>query len=83
MAKVERSASTNSYRQRHSFAKIPAVMDVPNLIAIQTESFEWFKNEGLTQAFEDVCPIENNTKDMCVDFGNHNFGAPKYNVDQC
>ena len=58
-------------------------MDVPNLIAIQTESFEWFKNEGLAQAFADVCPIENNTGDMCVEFGKHEFGEPKYTVDEC
>ncbi len=58
-------------------------MDVPNLIAIQTESFEWFKKEGLAQAFADVCPIENSTKDMCVEFGRHEFGEPKYTVDEC
>jgi DNA-directed RNA polymerase subunit beta len=58
-------------------------MDVPNLIAIQTESFDWFKNEGLSQAFADVCPIENNTGDMCVEFGKHEFGEPKYTVDEC
>ncbi len=58
-------------------------MDVPNLIAIQTESFEWFKKEGLAQAFADVCPIENSTKDMCVEFGDHWFGEPKYTVDEC
>ncbi|WP_370689533.1 DNA-directed RNA polymerase subunit beta [uncultured Adlercreutzia sp.] len=58
-------------------------MDVPNLIAIQTESFDWFKNEGLAQAFADVCPIENNTGDMCVEFGKHHFGEPKYTVDEC
>ena len=83
MAKAEKSASTHLYRERRSFAKIPDVMDVPNLIAIQTESFEWFKNEGITQAFNDVCPIENSTKDMRVEFGAHSFGEPKYNVDEC
>ncbi len=83
MAKAEKSASTNLYRERRSFAKIPDVMDVPNLIAIQTESFEWFKNEGLTQAFDDVCPIESSTKNMHVEFGKHWFGEPKYNVDEC
>ena len=83
MAKAEKSASTNLYRERRSFAKIPDVMDVPNLIAIQTDSFEWFKNEGLTQAFNDVCPIESSTKNMHVEFGDHWFGEPKYNVDEC
>ena len=58
-------------------------MDVPNLIAIQTDSFKWFMNEGLQQAFQDIAPIENNTKDMCVEFGDHKFGDPKYTVDEC
>ena len=83
MAQAEKSASSNLYRERRSFAKIPDVMDVPNLIAIQTESFKWFMNEGITDAFNDVCPIENATKDMCVEFGDHHFGDPKYSVDEC
>ena len=58
-------------------------MDVPNLIAIQTESFKKFVDEGLTNAFNDISPIESNTKDMCVEFGKHEFGEPKYSVDEC
>ena len=83
MAQAKNSAPTSLYRNRRSFAKIPDVMDVPNLIAIQTDSFEFFKGEGLAQAFQDISPIENNTKDMCVEFGRHEFGEPKYTVDEC
>ncbi len=83
MAQGKTSAPTSLYRNRRSFAKIPDVMDVPNLIAIQTDSFKWFKEEGLQQAFQDIAPIENNTKDMCVEFGDHHFGEPKYTVDEC
>ncbi len=83
MAKKKKQASTSLYRDRRSFAKIPDVMDVPNLIAIQTDSFDWFKTEGLAQAFADMSPIENNTKDMSVEFGKHEFGEPKYPVDEC
>ncbi len=83
MAQAKTSAPTSLYRNRRSFAKIPDVMDVPNLIAIQTDSFKWFKEEGLQQAFQDIAPIENNTKDMCVEFGDHHFGEPKYTVDEC
>ncbi len=75
--------STSRYRTRRSFAKIPDVMDVPNLIAIQTESFKKFVDEGLTNAFNDISPIESNTKEMCVEFGKHEFGEPKYSVDEC
>ncbi|ANE22155.1 DNA-directed RNA polymerase subunit beta [Denitrobacterium detoxificans] len=83
MAKAETTAPTSLYRSRRSFAKIPSVMDVPNLIAIQTESFDWFTKEGLDEAFKDICPIESNTKDMRVEIGGHSFGEPKYSVDEC
>ncbi|MEG0374536.1 MAG: DNA-directed RNA polymerase subunit beta, partial [Raoultibacter sp.] len=83
MAQAKISAPTSLYRNRKSFAKIPDVMDVPNLIAIQTDSFEWFKSEGLAQAFADINPIENSTKDMSVEFGKHEFGEPKFSVDEC
>ena len=83
MAQGKKPAPTSLYRNRRSFAKIPDVMDVPNLIAIQTESFKWFQEEGLAQAFADICPIENSTKDMCVEFGKYEFGEPKYTVDEC
>ena len=83
MAQGKTTDQTSLYRDRRSFAKIPDVMDVPNLIAIQTDSFEFFKGEGLAQAFQDISPIENNTKDMCVEFGRHEFSEPKYTVDEC
>ena len=83
MAQDKKAGQTVLYRNRRSFAKIPDVMDVPNLIAIQTDSFKWFMSEGLDQAFQDIAPIENNTKDMCVEFGDHRFGDPKYTVDEC
>ena len=82
MAKAEKTGA-GMYRERHSFAKIPSIVDVPNLIAIQTDSFKWFMEEGITDAFNDVCPIENSTKDMCVELGEHHFGDPKYTVDEC
>ena len=83
MGKAENSDSTRHYRPRRSFAKIPDVMDVPNLIAIQTESFKQFVDQGLATAFADISPIESNNKDMCVEFGRHEFGEPKYSVDEC
>ncbi len=82
MAKAEKTGA-GMYRERRSFAKIPSIVDVPNLIAIQTESFKWFMEQGIADAFNDVCPIENSTKDMCVELGEHHFGEPKYTVDEC
>ncbi len=83
MAQSKNPDFTSRYRVRRSFAKIPDVMDVSNLIAIQTESFKRFVDEGLTNAFQDISPIESSTKNMCVEFGRHEFGEPKYSVDEC
>ena len=83
MANVDKNAFNTRYRDRESFAKIPSIVDVPNLIAIQTESFAWFKEKGLEQTFADISPIESTTKDMCVEFGDHYFGDPKFTVEEC
>jgi DNA-directed RNA polymerase subunit beta len=70
-------------RQRRTFAKIPEILDVPNLIAIQTDSFDWFLEEGLNETFQDISPIEDFTGSMAVEFGGHEFGDPKYSVEEC
>src|SRR5260370_32764822 len=45
-------------RERVSFGKIPHVLEVPNLIELQKASFEWFKTEGLAEAFASISPIK-------------------------
>ncbi len=70
-------------RSRRSFAKIPEVLDVPNLIAIQRDSFDWFLEEGLRDTFQDISPIEDFTGTLAVEFGAHEFGEPKYSVEEC
>ncbi len=70
-------------RERRSFAKIPEVLDVPNLIAIQRDSFTWFLDEGLRETFQDISPIEDFTGTLAVEFGAHEFGEPKYSVEEC
>jgi DNA-directed RNA polymerase subunit beta len=70
-------------RERRSFAKIPEVLDVPNLIAIQRDSFAWFLDEGLRETFSDISPIEDFTGTLAVEFGGHEFGEPKYSVEEC
>ncbi len=70
-------------RQRRSFAKIPEILDVPNLIAIQTDSFKWFLDEGLNDTFQDISPISDFTDTLAVEFGGHEFGDAKYSVEEC
>ncbi len=70
-------------RQRRTFAKIPEILEVPNLIAIQRDSFDWFLIEGLRETFSDISPIEDFTGNLAVEFGDHEFGDPKYSVEEC
>ena len=74
---------THGDRVRRNFAKIPEILPVPNLIDIQMKSYEWFRSEGLSEVFEDISPIEDFTGNLAVEFGEHQFQEPKYNVDEC
>ena len=58
-------------------------MELPNLIAVQKESFNNFMTEGLAEAFRDISPIENASKTLEVTFGAHEFGDPKHTVEEC
>jgi DNA-directed RNA polymerase subunit beta len=55
-------------RSRVSFAKIPTVLDVPNLVEIQRESFKWFLKEGIREVFEEVSPIKDFTGNLELHF---------------
>jgi DNA-directed RNA polymerase subunit beta len=77
------SVALQGKRKRISYAKIPEVLPVPDLISIQKESFEWFKEDGLSEIFRDISPIEDFTGTMAVEFGQHSFGEPKFTVEEC
>jgi len=70
-------------RARRSFAKIPEILEVPNLIDIQRRSYDWFRTEGLKEVFEDISSIEDFTGNLAVEFGEHQFQDPKYSVEEC
>ena len=70
-------------RKRHSFAKIPEILDVPNLISIQRNSFNWFLEEGLGETFKDISPIEDFTGNKSIKFGSYEFCDIKYSIDEC
>ena len=77
------SVALEGKRKRTSFAKIPEVLAIPDLISIQKESFEWFMKDGIAGIFKDVSPIEDFTGTMAVEFGSHTFGDPKFDVEEC
>src|SRR5579872_2874838 len=70
-------------RARHTFAKIPHVLEVPNLIELQKASFDWFKTEGLAEAFASISPIKDFTGNLILEFGEHSLGEPKYTIEEC
>ena len=51
-------ASRSTSRERYSFANLSEPLELPDLIAVQRESFEWFLNEGLAETFRDISPIK-------------------------
>lgn len=71
------------HRQRRSFARIKEVLELPNLIEIQTASNEWFLEEGLREMFHDISPIEDFTGNLSLEFVDYSLGEPKYDVDEC
>jgi DNA-directed RNA polymerase subunit beta len=77
---------------RRSFARIPAVQPVPNLIQIQRDSFRWFLNEGLKELFAEISPISDFTgRNMELELAvtgpngepGYVFGDPKLSEEEC
>ncbi len=80
---VELPADPGAKRQRHSFAKITDVLQLPDLIELQKASFKWFINDGLKDAFDSISPIKDFTGNLVLEFGDHSLGEPKYSVEEC
>ena len=70
--------------QTKSYARIPQVLDVPNLIQSQLQSYEWFRNDALREVYEEISPIADYTsKKYELHFAEHYFRTPKYSPQEC
>jgi len=69
-------------RQRRSYARISEVLELPNLIEIQTASYDWFLQEGLKEMFADISPIEDFTGNLSLEFIDYKLEEPKYPVEE-
>ncbi len=67
---------------RLSFAKIPEVQEVPDLLGIQRESFDAFLESGLKQMFDEVSPIEDFTGNLALELSDHRFEDPPLSIDE-
>ena len=66
------------------YAKIPQIMEMPNLIKVQLDSYEWFIREGLRELLDEISPIQDFTgSKMELRFGEYSFGEPKYDEREC
>ena len=87
------TALTHEYRVRKSFGKNKKIVDIPNLIQMQKESYELFlqrdippdarSDRGLQEVFRSVFPIEDFSGSASLEFVQYSFGEVKYDVDEC
>ena len=70
-------------RTRYSYARIKEVMDMPHLLDIQRNSYDWFKKEGLQEIFKDISPISDFTGNLELFFESFTFGESKYSLEEC
>ena len=70
------------HRTRRSYARIKEVLDLPNLIEIQTDSYQWFLDEGLREMFEDIMPIDDFAGKLSLEFVDYQLLEPKYTVEE-
>jgi DNA-directed RNA polymerase subunit beta len=70
-------------RERMSFSRIDEVLEMPNLIEIQKNSYQWFLDQGLKEVFEDISPICDYSENLILEFVDYKIDdKPKYSVDE-
>src|SRR5256712_293741 len=80
-------------RSRKDFGKIPSIVEIPNLIEVQKQSYEQFLQKeiaperrdetGLQAVFKSVFPIQDYNGNAMLEFHSYHFGDPKYTVEEC
>ncbi len=69
---------------RKSYAKLPQIINVPNLIEVQLDSFRWFQEEGIKQLLEEASPIKDFTGNRLeLSFIGYEFREPRYSEQEC
>lgn len=70
------------HRTRRSFSHIKEVVKLPNLTDVQTESYKWFLNEGISEVFEDIMPINDFSGKLSLDFVGYKLQDAKSTIDE-
>jgi len=78
-----KSVKYGKARERRNYSRVKSNVELPNLIEVQTESFEWFMETGLKELFADISPITNFNGNVELYFGDFEFEPAKYSVKEC
>ncbi|MCF8012118.1 MAG: DNA-directed RNA polymerase subunit beta [Clostridiales bacterium] len=70
-------------RTRWNFGKLKEVWQLPNLIEVQRNSYNWFLKDGLREVLGDISPIQDFTGNLVLEFLDYTLGEPKYDVEDC
>ena len=69
---------------RKSYSRINEVLEMPNLIEVQKESYKWFLEEGLSEVFDDINPITDFSGNIILRFTDFSLDSePKYSIEEC
>ena len=69
---------------RISYSRINEVLEMPNLIEVQKDSYQWFLKEGLKEVFEDISPITDFSGNLVLEFIDFTLDSePKYSIEEC
>ena len=68
--------------ERRNYSKTSGNLDLPNLVEIQTDAFDWLVKEGLKEVFEEIYPIQNHSGSVKLKFLSYHFDEPKYSVSE-
>ncbi|WP_250228983.1 DNA-directed RNA polymerase subunit beta [Anaeropeptidivorans aminofermentans] len=70
--------------ERMSYSRIDEVLEMPNLIEVQKDSYKWFLEEGLREVFEDISPITDYNGNLVLEFIDFRLDdQPKYSIEEC
>ncbi len=68
--------------KRRSYSQIQEVLELPDLTEIQTDSYQWFLEEGIKEMFDDMSPIVDHTENLELHFVDYELREGKYNVEE-
>jgi len=69
--------------ERRSFSKAANIIELKDLVEIQTDSYTEFLEKGIKEVFASAFPVESFSGDLLLEFGDYNFGSPKYSIKEC